>query len=159
MSQSELMEIDVKLGIDEVMTIMDSWYAQHKQNPIEMAKAVKNILQEPMDVNELESAADSAFWLEFGHETYQMSLSLSLPGLPTFQNFSDNPPVWNLWSHPLRTSCWTLQHHSPEPPVMEDQQDPFTWKFGQKITDHQENWSPKTEAASQVKEVFPDECL
>ena len=67
----------MKLGIDEVITIMDSWYAQHKQDPIEKAGAVKNILQELMDVNELESAADSAFWLEFGHETYQMSLSLS----------------------------------------------------------------------------------
>ena len=117
------MEIDVKLGINEVMAIMDSWYAQHKQDPIEMAEAVKNILQEPMNVDELESAADSTFWLEFGHETYQMSFSL--PGLPTFQNFSDHPQVWPLWSHPVKTSCWTLQHHSPEPPEMEDQQDPL----------------------------------
>ena len=61
LSQSVMMEIDVKLGIDEVMTIMDSWYAQHKQDPIEMVEAVKNNLQELMDVDELESAADSAF--------------------------------------------------------------------------------------------------
>ena len=64
------------------MTIMDSWYAQHKQDPIETVKAVKNILQEPMDVNELESAVDSAFQLEFGHEKYQMSLSARFANVP-----------------------------------------------------------------------------